>query len=221
MYNIIEEEYKSKYPKLGYTHVLAIEVFIIWLIYILSRDFMLTIIIELILVPSTCYFYVLKSNGYLKSPKKYTKFRENIRKYKDNKNEVKKDNLINILRNNDIVKKNQIKELHEHYLSYVPKSIKKGIFEGIFEVSVTIVAIFMVYVNLDKGKANFDKLPEVAATFLTLLIVLIVIICSYRAITDSISFMTKKNDVSEELEKYLGEFCIFFDSKYKYILNKK
>lgn len=221
MYNIIEEEYKSKYPKLGYTHVLVIELFIIWLIYILSRDFMLTIIIELILVPSTCYFYILKFNGYLKSPKKYIKFRENIRKYKDNKNEIKKDNLMNILRNNDIVKKNQIKGLHEHYLSCVPKSTKKGIYEGIFEISVTIVAIFMVYVNFDKGKANFDKLPEAIAAFLVLLVLFIFIIFSYRTITDSISFVTKKYDVSEELEKYLSEFYILFDSKYKYILNKK
>lgn len=171
-----------------------------------------TAILELI---STLLFYIKNYNKYINLKNKLFNNQTKVR-YSDYKNNRELFNIILILKNKNIIQKEDLKHIIEYYRIKIPRNIKQNIFNTIIEILLGVLSFSIIFIGEDK-LIDLNK----AVANLELIIILSIIIIFYFSLGKVIKnvFVTK-DKVYLSLEEKLSFVYINYNNFKDILLNK-
>ena len=138
--------------------------------------------------------------------------------YLDNLNKCFTNNLVNILKENNINKKNDIQVLINYYNRKTSITIQSSIWEKISAFALTIASFVVIGYNDNTNQIDYNKLTVIFGSTLGVILFIVIITFGFKSIFNEIK--PPKERLYSSLEQELTYIYMNFDN-YKNQLNKK
>ena len=222
MYNNLEKAYKKIDPEqqfFKYYWKWAIIVIIIGSlissIFKVKTWAVITIIIISLIIIVLSYEHK-NYKIYKKKINHNSKLFDRILQYLNKGDEEQIEGLVQILKQQNIINKNDLLLLIDHYNKNKPISMKTTIWNGITSIAITTASFMVIFVN-DKNEIDYSKL---SALMIPLAIMILTIIGIYVIIKAFFFLKGTKESFYSRLEEQLTYIYINYNH-YKYKLRKK